>query len=370
MVEPTHVEVDLQAIADNVAALRARNPQARMLIAVKADGYGHGAVPIARRLDGSVEAFGVARVCEGVELREAGISTAILKLSPSFGAELEAAVAAGIELTVHDHDTIIQAGDAAQNHNTVAGVHLAVDTGMRRIGCEPDQVDELVRLITAHPHLELRGVFTHLPISDVPEGSEFTIDQLAGFREATSGVDPALVHAGASAGVLAHDLTGTTMVRPGIATYGLYPDPRTPKTVELRPALSWKSRIMYVKRIAAGETVSYGRTWAAPTDRWIGTVPVGYGDGYSRRLSNRGRMLVGGVSYPIAGRVCMDQTMIDLGPAVAGAPCPVQVGDEVVLIGRQDEARITADEIAELMGTINYEVTCLIADRVPRVYVG
>ena len=370
MVEPTHVEVDLQAIADNIEALRSRNPQARMLVPIKANAYGHGAVPIARRLEGTVDAFGVARVCEGAELREAGITAPVLKLSPCVGEELEAAVDAGIELTVHDAETIGEAGRVARERDVVVGVHLAVDTGMRRIGCEPDRAAEMLALIDAEPQLELRGVFTHLPIGDVPEGTEFTVNQLSRFREVTSGVASAVVHAGASAGVLAHDLVGTAMVRPGIATYGLYPDPRTARTVELRPALSWKSRIMHVKQIAAGETVSYGRTWAAPTDRWIATVPVGYGDGYSRSLSNRGRMLVNGVSYPIAGRVCMDMTMIDLGPAIAGTPCPAQVGDEVVLIGRQGEAEITADEIAELMGTINYEVTCLIAARVPRVHIG
>ncbi|WP_052459977.1 alanine racemase [Tessaracoccus massiliensis] len=217
--------------------------------------------------------------------------------------------------------------------------------------------------------LRLGGIFTHLPVSDVADGADFTSAQLERFDGVVAEIENAVgpvewVHAANSGAVLGHSLGRSTMVRPGIMIYGSYPDAKTPPSRPLRDVGTWTSRVSFVKRVAAGETVGYGRTWTAPRDTWVATVAVGYGDGYSRLLSSRGRMLIGGRSYPIAGRVCMDQTMLDLGPDEPS----VQVGDEVVLMGTSGQERIGVEELADLMGTITYEVTCLIAARVPRVY--
>lgn len=373
MLYATHLEVDLTAISHNLRQVKALSPGAQVLVAVKAQAYGHGAVAVARQLvsEGLADAFGVATTPEGLELRAAGIEIPILKLSPAFPEELDAAVAADLSLTVVSAETIDQLAAAATRAGRIAACHLKVDTGMGRIGCEPEQTRELANRITAHRALHLAGIFTHLPISDSPAGDEFTDSQLARFRAAVAGIDAPLIHAANSGAILGHDLGQATMVRPGIMAYGYFPDAHaTPRPVELRQAITWKSRLSFVKQVPAGRSVSYGRTWIAPVDTWIGTVPVGYADGFSRLNSNRGRMLVGGRSVAVAGRVCMDQTMLDLGPVVPGAPAPAAVGDEVVILGGQGDQFIATDELAELMGTINYEVTCLINARVPRVHLG
>jgi alanine racemase len=379
----THAEVNLAAICRNVRAARELAPGMKVLVAVKAQAYGHGAVSVARRLadEHLADWFGVATVSEGIELREAGIDTPILRLSHCFPDELAAAIAADITLPVIDGTTIDDLAQAAGKLGRAPyPVHLAIDTGMGRIGCRPqDAVGLAARVVDRG--LDLQGLFTHLPISDTPRGNEFTRSQLDRFcaavraiqqARAAAGRDPVpLVHAANSGAVLGHRAEVCTMVRPGIMAYGYYPDAmESPRPVSLQPALTWRSRVSFVKVVGAGQTVGYGRTWTAPNDSWVATVPIGYGDGYSRLNSNRGRMLVGGNSYPVAGRVCMDQTMLDLGPVRPGEPAPVAVGDEVVVLGTQGKQTLSADELAALMGTISYEVTCLIGTRGPRVYIG
>ncbi len=384
MLYATHLEVDLAAIAHNVQQVRHRAPGALVLVAVKANGYGHGAVEVARHLaaDGLADAFGIATTPEGIELRQAGISQPIMKFSPAFDDELDAVIEHDISLTVHDQHTIEAAARAAERAGRSHGVHLAIDTGMRRIGCEPKDALRLSRLIASHASaLRFDGIFTHLPISDSPKGDAFTRNQLAGFARLVAQIQDARqaaglppvpqVHAANSGAILGHDLGQMTMVRPGIMAYGYYPDANaTPRPVELRQALTWRSRVSHVKPVRTGQSVGYGRTWTAPVDTWIATVPVGYGDGYSRLNSNRGRMLVGGRRRPVVGRVCMDQTMLDLGPVLPDQPAPAEVGDEVVVLGAQGDQFIGTDELADLMGTISYEVTCLITARVPRYYRG
>ena len=366
---PSQATIRLDHIAANLAAIRAQVGDRLILVAVKADGYGHGAVEVSRHLQdlALADAFGVATVSEGVELREAGITLPILKLSVARGPE--AAVAAGhdLALVAVDEASIAEAGAAAVAAGREVDLHLKVDTGMRRIGCEPEDVPRLATLIRDTPGVRLVGVMSHLPVSDVPEEEEFTASEIARFREIAAALEaehgPLLKHLANSGGILAHPESWLDLVRPGVMAYGSYPDPRTPRTVPLLPGIEWRSRVTFVKRVRAGETVGYGRTWTAPADTWLATVAIGYGDGYSRSLSTRGRMLVNGVSYPIAGRVSMDQTVIDLGPEPA-----VAVGDEVVLIGRSGEDEITVAELAELQGTIGYEVTCAIGSRVSRTY--
>lgn len=370
MSNPTLATTDLAAVRDNLAGVRARVGHRRVLAAVKANAYGHGAVPVARMIEatGVADWLGVATVEEALELRAAGVGLPILKLSPVLDdADVEACVAAGIDLPVLDAATIDRVAAAARRAGREAAVHLKVDTGMRRIGCEPRDAVPLARRADA-AGLRLRGLWSHLPVSDTEDGRAFTAAQIACLAGVADAVAAArgpveLVHLANSGGVLMHPDSWFDMVRPGVMVYGNLPDPATTATVPLRPALRWTTRVLFVKTVPAGETVGYGRTWAAASDTRIATIPVGYADGFNRLLSNRARVLIGGRSCPVVGRVCMDQTMVDLGPDGHAEP-----GDEVVLLGRQGAQEITAQELADLAGTITYEVTCLVGSRVRREY--
>ncbi|PIE99660.1 MAG: alanine racemase, partial [Propionibacterium sp.] len=339
-----------------------------ILLAVKADAYGHGLVPIATMAQkcGCVDWLGVATVPEGQELRTAGIELPILKLSHCFPEELPAAIAANLTLTVVDEDTIQAAEKAGAIAGQIIDVHLKLDSGMGRIGARLTEAVTLTKMIDDCPHLNLDGVFTHLPVSDSPAGAEFTNIQINEFSTAVEAIKAArgpinFVHLANSGAILSHDLGISNMVRAGIMAYGYYPDAETPKTVPLRQVIQLVSRISFIKYVLAGESVGYGRTWVAEKPTRIATIPIGYGDGYSRLLSNCGRALVGGKSCPIRGRVCMDQIMVEVDDSVA-------VGDQAVLIGAQGAQFISTDEIAELTNTINYEVTCQIGPRVRREY--
>ncbi len=371
MLYATQAQVDLAAIEDNLRAVREHVGGRLVLAAVKADAYGHGAIAVSRRCEESQTAdwLGVATVPEALDLRAAGIRLPILKLSPVLTREeAAAAIETDVTLTVVDEAGARLVSAVAAGMRRRAQVHLKVDTGMRRVGVEPHDAVPLARLLADLPGVHLTGLMTHLPISDSPRGIAFTEQQAVLFNRLAEAVQAEVgplpyVHAANSGGILLHPSTWGTMVRPGIAAYGSYPDQQTPRYIPLRPALSLTSRLSQVKRVTAGETVGYGRAWTAERDTVIGTVPIGYADGYSRLLSNRGEMLVGGLRRPIAGRVCMDQTMLDLGPDSTAQP-----GDSVVCLGRQGDQEITAWEIANLIGTIPYEVTCLITARVQRCY--
>lgn len=373
MASPCTLRVDLDAIHANLATARELAGGRAVLAAVKANAYGHGLVEVARSIQarGTASWLGVALTAEAEALRAAGVTLPVLKFTPTFVDDLAAAIAADLTLSVGSAEAIDEAAAAARAAGRTVDVHLKVDTGMRRVGAEPADAVGLARRIRDSGSLRLNGVFTHLPISDVHDGDSFTRAQLARFDDVVAGVEAAVgpvewVHAANSGAVLGHDLGRSTMVRPGIMVYGSYPDAATERTRPLRDVGTWVSRVSFVKRVAAGESVGYGRTWTAPRDTWVATVSVGYGDGYSRLLSSRGRMLIAGESYPVVGRVCMDQTMLDLGPEEPG----VRVGDEVVLMGSSGAERIGVEELAALMGTITYEVTCLIGARVPRVHMG
>ncbi len=366
-------QVSLAAIRNNLDAIRERVGSDRLVLAaVKANAYGHGAVACSLMLQRTRAAdwLGVALVEEALQLRAAGVSLPILRFGPTRGEDdLAAALTAGVVLTVADEAGVDAAAQAARTLGSErATVHLKVDTGMRRVGVEPADAPMLAERIDDTGVLDLGGVYSHLPISDVPEGAAFTLDQIARFDAAVAAVERArgpvpIKHLANSGGVLGYPTSWYDLVRPGVMVYGNYPDPETEHTVDLLPALRLTTEVSFLKPVSAGESVGYGRSWTAPADTWIATIPVGYGDGYSRRLSSRGRVLIDGTPYPIAGRVCMDQTMIDLGPDPT-----VAVGDEVVLIGRSGGEEITVAEVAELMGTITYEVTCLITGRVERTY--
>ncbi|MBK9968966.1 MAG: alanine racemase [Holophagales bacterium] len=366
----THARVHLGNIRDNLRAIRAAvGPERKILIAVKANGYGHGAVEVSRMAEatGTADGLGVATVPEGLQLREAALRLPILKLGVTFPWEMRAAIEAGITLSVCSREEAEAVAAAVREANRPASVHLKVDTGMGRIGVSPAEAPELSRLIVDLPGVVLEGVFTHLPSSDAADVT-YTRDQIRRFRTTAGLVQEAsrrrlLVHCANSGAILGHDAAWLDMVRPGIMIYGFRPDPETPATISLKPGMSLLSRVSFVKKVSCGTSVGYGRSWVAPVDTFIATIPAGYADGFNRLFSNRGRVLIDGRSYPLVGRVCMDQSMVDLGPETT-----VKVGDEVVLMGRSGEAEIPCEEWAAKLGTITYEVTCQMNPRIARVY--
>jgi alanine racemase len=372
MLYQTHALIHLGHIRRNLEGIRAAvGPDRKVLIAVKANGYGHGAVEVSRMAErlGLADWLGVATVPEGIQLREAGLKLPILKFSPTFPEEMEAAVAHGITLAACDRGGAEALQAAAKAVGRQARVHLKIDTGMARVGVSTAEAPELARFLESCPDIHLEGVFTHLPVSDELESFPYTKDQIARFKEAAANValaigrTPELVHCSNSGGVLGHEEGWLSMVRPGVMVYGTYPDVTTPRSIPLFPGLSFVTRLSFLKKVSKGTTVGYGRTWTADRDTWIGTLPAGYADGFNRLFSNSGRVLVKGRSYPIVGRVCMDQSMVDLGPETDAA-----VGDEVFLLGRSGAEEISAYEWAKALGTITYEVTCQINARVPRVF--
>lgn len=369
---PVWAEVDLGAISANVAALREHAAPAALCAVVKADGYGHGAVPAARAaLAGGADVLAVALVAEGVELREAGIDAVVMVLSQASDDEIDTLVDADLDATVYTAEGVEGLAAAASRAGRTADrpvrVHLKVDTGMHRVGVQPRDTVDLARQVDDHPALELRSVFTHCAVADEP-GNPFTAKQLQRFDRvladlAAAGIDVPCTHAANTAAALDHPGARRDLVRCGIGIYGLDPAPALAGRVDLIPALSLHARVSHVKRVAAGEGISYGLRYRPAVETTIATVPLGYADGLPRRLgSNGGTVLIGGVPRPIAGSVTMDQILVDCGDA------PVEVGDPVVLIGRQGTATIGAEDWAGLLGTIAYEVVCGISPRVPRRY--
>lgn len=371
MLYQTHARVHLANIRSNIENIRrAVGPERKILIAVKADAYGHGAVEVSRMAEKiGVEWLGVATVPEGIELRQAGIRLPILKFSPAFSEEMEEAVKHDIALAVCEIDNARQLQKICAGLGRKCEVHLKVETGMGRIGVAAEEAFALAEeIVKKCPDLKIGGAMTHLPVSD--EGSKtFTQRQIERFKKVVSDIETRLackfplVHCANSGGVLAHPESWCDMVRPGIMIYGFYPSEDTPQTILLKPGLSFKTRVSFLKLVPKGGSVGYGRTWIAPEDSWIATFPAGYADGFNRLFSNMGRVLINGRSYPVVGRVCMDQSMCNLGPATE-----VKVGDEVVLIGDSGCQSISAYEWAEKLKTITYEVTCQINRRVLRYF--
>ncbi len=358
--------VDLDAVRANVRALLGSlAPGAGLMAVVKANGYGHGAVPVARAaLQAGARWLGVAHVDEGLVLRRAGVRAPVLVLVPAPPADLDRALAAGLSLTVCSREHAEAAAARARAAGVTARLHLKVDTGMGRLGADPAQAPDLVRAIRALPGAELEGLFSHFATADEPDLS-FARSQLEAFQGlvsglAATGLRPALCHMANTAAILNLPSSHLDLVRAGIGVYGIYPSPHVARRVPLRPALSWSTRIAFVKEVSPGTSLSYGRTYIARGVRRIATLPVGYGDGYPRVLSNRGRVLVHGRRVPVVGRVCMNLTLVD----VTGVP-GVREGDEAVLLGRQDGEEITADELAALARTIPYEITCGIGRNAP-----
>jgi alanine racemase len=365
-------EVNLSALAHNLGEVRRLVGRDTGIAAVvKANAYGHGLVEAARTLlAAGADSLAVARIEEGVALREAGIGAEILVMGFTPPSRYDAALRNKLVLTVYDLDLAERLSDTAGRRGEVARVHLEVDTGMGRLGIPADRdVYRKVVSIALLPHLEIEGLYTHFANADRTDKTHAQ-HQLMKFVEIAcslgqDGIDIPLLHAANSAALIDMPESRLNMVRPGIMLYGLYPSAEVDKNqVRLRPAMTLKAQVGFVKRVPAGFCVSYGSTYTTPAPTTLATVPCGYGDGYSRLLSNRGMVLIRGKRAPVVGRVCMDQIVVDVGhiPDVA-------VGDEVVLFGRQGEAELSVDEVASLLGTINYEVVCAVSARVPRVCV-
>ncbi len=360
--------IHLDNLVNNIQAIRDFVGSATSIcLAVKADGYGHGAVEVARAaIDSGVQCLAVASADEGFELRMAGISAPVLLLGIPSPAEVERIVASRISAVVVDEEQTALFAVAAARTGVPARLHLKIDTGMGRIGCTEDRASDLGILISTTAGLTLAGVCTHLPVADDRDRS-FTLDQIARFRRCVvrmtdAGINPGIVHAANSAGLEAYPESRFDMVRTGIAAYGYPQSPESPLTPALKPVMELRSRIVFLKKVDAGTPLSYGHTYTTARATCIATVAAGYADGYRRSLSNCGQVLIGGRRYPVVGTVCMDQFLVDIGRESVAA-----LHDEVTLFG-PDKAGPDAAEIAMLTGTIPYEITCGISPRVPRCY--
>ncbi len=367
---PVWGEVDLGAVRANARALADLAAPAALLAVVKADGYGHGAVPVARAaLEAGATWLGVALVEEGVTLREAGIDAPIMVLSEPAPPAAPTVVAQGLTPVVYTANGIeaLAKAVAESGRDEPLAVHLKVDTGMHRVGCAPEDALALVAAIDARGELHLEGVCTHFAVADEPDHpyTQAQIDRFDALLEelVAGGRARPMVHAANSAGLLAHPASAYDLVRCGIALYGVAPAPGLADHVGLTPVLSLRARVSHTKTLRAGDRLSYGLRYELASSGTVATVPVGYADGVPRNLGLAGgQALVGGRRHPIAGTITMDQLMIDVGDA------SVEVGDEVVLLGRQGDEEITADEWADRLGTIAYEVVTGIGPRVPRRY--
>ena len=359
---PTRVEVDLDAIRHNARQLKP--PGSELMAVVKANGYGHGDVEVAAAaIEAGATWCGVALVEEGVRLREGGIEVPILLLSePPSGSEA-VALAHRLTPTVYSDGALDRLAEAARGP---VAVHVKIDTGMHRVGVWPPEDAPAFCARVQAAGLEVEGLFTHFARSEDDERT--TKEQLAWFLEAVeavrgAGVAPRILHAANTGATLRHPGSHLDLVRPGIGLYGIEPAPGVGSDRGLRPALRWRSEVATVKHLRAGEAISYGHRYRLDLDAWVATVPVGYADGYPRRLTDRGEVLIRGRRCPVAGTVTMDQLMVDCGDL------GVEPGEEVVLIGRQGGEEITADGLGRRCGTIGYEIVARIGARVPRGYV-
>ncbi len=362
---PSWIEVDLDAIRHNVAEIARIVAPAEVCAVVKADGYGHGDVPVAEAaLEAGAKWLAIALLAEGAGLREAGIEAPILLLSEPNRGDAAEVVRWSLTPSLYRAEFLEELESVAPEGYPV---HVKIDTGMHRVGAEPEQARALVDAVVAGP-LSLEAVWTHFPVSE--EDDDFTARQtrmLADFvaELRSAGIGPEIVHAANTAGALGHPAARFDLVRPGIGVYGLRPAPGYAPEADLRPAMRVISHVAHTRRLSAGSRPSYGRTRPMPSDGTVATIPIGYADGVNRHLRDAGgSVLINGKRYPFAGNVTMDQIMVDVGSD------PVEVGDEVVLLGRQGDEEIPADEWAERLETINWEIVCGFGPRLPRRHIG
>lgn len=371
-------EVDLAALRKNVDVLAGTvGPGVGILAVVKADAYGHGALAVARALERKVWGFAVSLVEEGVELRRGGIEAPIVVLGSFYGYSHRDVIAFRLTPVVADEGDVEKFARAADEMSSGRlGLHLKIDTGMSRLGVKLERLDAMLARIKATPAVELTGLCSHLASADVddatPSEAQLRLFDEARRRVTAAGFSAPLLHVANSAATLRFGDARFDLIRPGLALYGYSPSPAAGYT-GLVPAMSLKSRIVALRELAAGERVSYGGLWQAASPTRIATVPIGYADGYTRRMTGRAHVLVGGGRCPVVGAITMDMCMIDVGAVGHGGPAGpsgARLGDEVVLLGTQGGERIGADELAGWAGTIVWEIFTGISKRVPRVYVG
>ncbi len=368
VLRPTVVEVDLARLTENYHAIRAAVTPAIAMPIVKANAYGHGLVPVARHLVGlGAPTLGVAFLEEAIALRAAGVTVPILVMGGIFGDQIPLFLRHGLTLTASSIDKLRQIEQVARGLGVTARVHLKIDTGMERIGVHYYSAQGLLERASECRHAVVEGIYSHFANADAADLSSARL-QLARFHDVLQwydkhGAPTPVRHMANSGAILQLPESHLDLVRPGILLYGVYPSAEVRRTIAVRPALAWKSRVVYFKVVAPGHPVSYGSTWQTDHNVRVVTVPVGYGDGYFRALSNVAQVIIRGMRYPVVGRVCMDQIMVNLESGTA------YNGDEVVLLGAQGGETITCEDLAAWAGTIPYEVLTNINTRVPRVYV-
>jgi alanine racemase len=364
---PVWAEVDLSAIRHNIGVLRTIAAGAEVMGVVKGYAYGHGNPECANAmLEAGATRLGVARVAEALHLREAGVEAPILVFTEPPPQATSALIASELTAAVYTEPFAVALSDAAMLAGRRVPVHVKLDTGMHRVGLLSDDVPAAIERIAALPGLEIEGVWSHLAVADLPD-HPFTRKQLDLFSELIArieraGIDIRYRHIANSAATLSVHESHYDVVRCGVASYGLWPGPALAGSADLRPALSLMARVNMKKTVRAGEALSYGLRYEVERDSRVVTVPAGYADGYDRRLSGRADVVISGKRYTVSGTVCMDQFMVDVGDD------PIDVGDVAILIGSDGVERVTAEELAEHIGTINYEVTTRIPSRVPRIY--
>lgn len=362
---PTWAEVNLSNLKHNFAQVKKIVPRGvKIMVTVKADAYGHGLIPVAKKLVScGVDYLGVASIDEGIKLREAKIRVPILILGLILKNKVDPLFKYNLAPTICTEEMAVALNKRAKNFAKPLKAHIKIDTGMGRIGVAHKEAARFIAGVAKLKFIEVEGVFTHFALADTD--TEFTTFQISLLEQLIKqlikqGIKIPLVHAANSVGIARYPRGHFNMVRPGLVVYGLYPDATL--DIDLKPLLSLRTKIVYIKKVPKGCGISYGHTYLTKKETTIVTLPIGYGDGYPRNLSNIAPVLIGGRRFKISGRVCMDQIMVDVGNA------PVLLGDEVVLIGAQGKERITAEELADLAGTIPYEIVCGLGSRIPRLY--
>lgn len=363
---PTFATISLSRLRANLAAIKAHAAPAQVMPVLKANAYGHGLAAVARCLAPQADAFGVALVEEGIELRRLGIRNPILVLGGTWTRQIPLFLEHDLALTVPSLARLGDVEEAAAALGRTARVHLKVDTGMERIGVHHYNAEGLLEKAARASHVVVEGIYSHLANADAADLAHARL-QLERFAEVLRFYERRSLpcptrHLANSAALLRLPEATLDLVRPGILLYGVYPYPDAPRAIAVRPALSWRSRVVYFKVVEPDSPVSYGSTWRSDHRVRVVTVPVGYGDGYFRSMSNRAWVVLRGARHRQVGRICMDQMMVDIESASAWN------GDEVILIGEQDGARVSVEELAEWAGTIPYEILTAINGRVPRIY--
>jgi len=370
-IRPVWLEINLDAIAHNVKTIKQIVGENTQIIAVvKANAYGHGAIEVSETLlENGVTMLGVGVVDEGIVLRKAGIKAPILVCGLTTGDQFESLVLHNLTATVCDLRTAQILSRIADKRKKRVRIHIKIDTGMGRLGILSKDTLNFVKEISEMKNIEIEGIFTHFAASNEEDGI-YTRKQFEKYKKALleleeEGINIPLRHVANSAAILHSSSLHLNAVRPGIALYGLFPSPKTKRTIQLKPAAEFKTKIVFLKKVPAGKSIGYGRTYITTKSSRIATLPVGYADGYSWLLSNKGEVLVRGRRAPIIGRICMDLCMIDV-THISG----VQIGDEVVLWGKQGSEMISAEEVAQKIGSIVYEVICMVdKERVPKVFI-